>query len=156
MSKVRFDIDACAILCADFFFARTVGSSVVITDNGRAKVDCVMYGHAQNSHSTPNSKANINLRGTPFAVACDFKAFGGGGSGHAEHTNNGQCVNVTGGGHQGGCGANGDNATVSDGVARCQWRDNMVEHGMHRIKLQFVTQKKIKDRAYKTIYSPRG
>lgn len=98
--------EAPRIICPDFTFSRSSGSVVVTGGNGtlRTNFEHAAYGVAQNSNGERTSHAGMDLRGTPFAVMCDFRAFGWSSTALATITHHRQVVKLEGGGYQGGCG----------------------------------------------------
>jgi GON domain len=72
-TRVRLDPTLFIVDIGDLTFANSVGS---LTHSGNEPVKSMPYGAAMSCDPTNDGRANIDLRGTPFAVADTFQAAG--------------------------------------------------------------------------------
>jgi len=144
---VRLLLPEMQIFCADFTYARAQGSAFIVGSGGACRTDYVhsLFGFAQGSCG-PNALARIDLRGTPFSVACRFRPSGWQPRGMAKHSSNGQVVLIVGTGGQGACAPTHpgtDEAQypcLNDGHADVLWQKGNCYTGA-----PFVVQLKIKE-----------
>ena len=136
------------ILCDDFRFASSTGALWVVGSNGSTYTmyDYSLYGYAQNATGRPNSYCNVDLRGTPFAVACEWSRVGWNNCGSAEISAEGQVVNASGGGYQGAIGPNYPKTTATphpaddhSGYAPVKWSQAFSGMG-YRFEMQLLPQ----------------
>jgi len=97
-SKVRIDPATLLVDISDQTFSTSSGT----TWNGSTAVTSMPYGVAMSCDDTASGVGNIDLTGTPFAVAAgEFVQGGADNSGSATYSSGGRVVSLTGGGYCG-------------------------------------------------------
>lgn len=97
-SKIRIDPATLLVDISNQTFSVSSGT----TYNGSTAVTSMPYGVAMSCDDTASGVANIDLGGTPFAVATSaFLQGGTDNQGAATYSNNNRTVNITGGGYCG-------------------------------------------------------
>jgi len=100
-SKIRFDPTTMTVHTGDYTFAKSVGNCGHHKNEGITTSFPYATAFDCESNSSHSGKGNINLLGTPFAVADEFKHDGWNSNGTWEFLHNNQVVNLTGGGYCG-------------------------------------------------------
>ena len=94
-TKIRVDPVTLLVDISDQVFSTSVGQLT----HGSDQVTSMPFGVAMSCDAGPSGVANIDLTGTPFAVAPnEFLQGGTAGSGSATYSSGGRVVNLTGGG----------------------------------------------------------
>jgi hypothetical protein len=97
-TKIRIDPATLLVDISDQTFATSSGQLL----HGSETVTSMPFGVAMSCDASPSGVANIDLTGTPFAVAADeFLVGGSGSSGSAVYSTDQRVVNLTGGGYCG-------------------------------------------------------
>ncbi len=93
-TRVRIDPSDMSVLIVDKTFSTSTGNLT----HGSTPVDRMSYAVAMSCDSSASGLANVDLRGTPFAVSGGFCQNGFNPVGDSTVSQNGQVVDVTGGG----------------------------------------------------------
>lgn len=97
-TKVRIDPETLLVDISDQTFTTSSGQLT----HGGTSVTSMPYGVAMSCDATDSGLANIDLRGTPFAVATGgFQQGGTANSGSATYSSDDRVVDITGGGYCG-------------------------------------------------------
>jgi GON domain-containing protein len=97
-AKVRIDPASLLVDIGDQAFASSSGQLT----HGGGPVTSMPFGVAMSCDASPSGVGNIDLRGTPFAVAAgEFLVGGAGSSGSAVYSNDNRVVSLSGGGYCG-------------------------------------------------------
>jgi hypothetical protein len=97
-SRVRIHPLQLSVEDTDMTFATSSG---LVTHSGRDPVQSVHYALATSCNRAPSGRANIDLSGTPFAIASSFCLVGFLPAGTATLSQDGQVADLTGGGYCG-------------------------------------------------------
>lgn len=97
-TRIRIDPATLIVDISDQTFSTSSGQLV----HGGETVTSMPFGVGMSCDATPSGVGNIDLTGTPFAVAADeFLVGGAGSSGSAVYSSNNRVVNLSGGGYCG-------------------------------------------------------
>ncbi|MDC3955326.1 GON domain-containing protein [Polyangium jinanense] len=94
-TKIRIDPETLLVDIGDQTFSSSSGELI----HGGGSVTSMPYGVGMSCDASPSGIGNIDLTGTPFAVAEDaFQVGGAGSSGSAVYSSDNRVVNLSGGG----------------------------------------------------------
>jgi hypothetical protein len=97
-TKIRIDPSSLLVDISDQTFSTSTGELI----HGGESVTSMPYGVGMSCDASPSGIGNIDLTGTPFAVAADeFEVGGAGSSGSATYSSDNRVVNLSGGGYCG-------------------------------------------------------